>query len=1583
MADYTNGVDESYVGEYEFEELYKDVWLGYLKERVVMNGQVDEPLEHPKPVVPAPGVQPHAGLPSPPQSSTPVPQPRITSPPPQPTSPPPTNTGSQRTRRPLPPTPGPPGGLVAPPPPVRQNVPADLPDYRPRSRPPLNNSPPEPPNVTNVTVQVPDVLPSHFNESYGVPHQHSAYPPTSYGYSHETDPASSYTERAASPALTTAPPYMYDEEPTSYNPRYLAPLPPSHSNGRHGAYDRSDEPFRSASYQPIPHGEFSILDRTNSQGSNYFSAISAHDSDDGANMTTIDRGAIPTQTIYTSNGPNREDSMGSVGSPGSDHYFTFGNSTNNIAGPSGLTRSPSDVLNHIRNYGPRPLELHQQEDFPDDESCIEGYFVNLSLLSHLAVQLHDKVPRGTHVKGSIPYPRAFTGKDIVSTIASLIRDELRINHGVSTAERSIALQVARSLQSQLFFYEVEWGGQVLQDGVEDVYMFPDDSDVPSDMPLEKEELPTGVIVSLSKCYASGCMEGVACYAYGCPRKGDTLVQQASALVEPAPKRVREEWRVPPEVLSSLPESEISRQTIIHKLIIKEEQYIRDLDLIETTFIQPLRTANPPVMPPLQLEEFMDEVFGNFLELRDANKRLLEFMYVRQREQGPVIQRIGDIFLDAATELFRSEYPLYIGNHPVAERRLKEEMDNNPEFRLFIEKCSRKQVSRFGENVRLDLRQCLSRPSEHLQKYPILIDVILKETADGNPDADFLAEAINALKNLQNVAQLRTFQSTMGRGITSKWEWHDLVSPDVIHKISPIQMKRQSIMWELIKGEMSYVKDLESIEKIYIRPLRDSNPPIIGPDRLPQFLQDVFHNYAELHAHHRRLVDSFHEIQREEHPEIRSLVAPVFDAALNFREAYLEYIPNYPIAAFRIDEELEKNPAFRAFHEQTIRHPDAHRLDMKSFINRPIPRLLRYELLLKNISDHTPPDHPDREVIPEVIDIIKSLGKETEPGVESAKQKVRLWKFNSDLVSKAEEGIDLDLLNENRSLLHTGKLYRQAEGWESWSELFVLLFDNYLVLTKKVTDKNGITKYNIVRRPIPLDLLTLVNFADQPAQRATGLLRGLRREDAQAIARNTEAGDSRLVYPCTIHHNGRTGGNIVLYAETNQAREEWKQKLEEAIGLRKVVQEANKVFEMETLSNHTFTLPPPSLANTPWNDGSVFTGKVTCSVPFMTADSRSLVAIGCTEGVWIGFRHDSHSMRRVLHLRGVTQCAMLEDFGLFLILSEKTLYAYHIEALVPTVPGQPPGQGPQKLGKDVSFFRIGSLQGRTVVIYMRKRGTESHFHVMEPVVDRINEVNRPTSGFGIRLGLSGRKPDWFRTYREFFLTGEVYDVVFLKAKLAILNQKGFEIMDLSTFNSVIIPQKDDAQFAHLTKRSDSCKPLGMYRCTEDEFLLCYDEFGLYVNRHGDPSRHHGVVEWEGTAERVALHAPYILLFDPRFIEVRHLETGRLAQLITGSDIRCTWDSQELDLQNAGGGPVSVSEDQMSQSARIHGVMNVSVNNSQPALVPVRVTLQHVFELVPTIPLYLPGSLASPSTVAYFPQSYSPPRSPPTRNSRQLG
>jgi hypothetical protein len=152
---------------------------------------------------------------------------------------------------------------------------------------------------------------------------------------------------------------------------------------------------------------------------------------------------------------------------------------------------------------------------------------------------------------------------------------------------------------------------------------------------------------------------------------------------------------------------------------------------------------------------------------------------------------------------------------------------------------------------------------------------------------------------------------------------------------------------------------------------------------------------------------------------------------------------------------------------------------------------------------------------------------------------------------------------------------------------------------------------------------------------------------------------------------------------------------------------------------------------------------TCS-SVVTADGRAVVAVGCTEGVWIGFRHDyrcevcapvvpyCRSPSFGSHAPGAASedgHAMCDARGLWnlprscqqgksaFLLSEppiislvcyKSLFAYDMEALLPSSLQSPlahTSQTPQKLNdsKDVQFFSFGSLGGRTFVIYMKKKG----------------------------------------------------------------------------------------------------------------------------------------------------------------------------------------------------------------------------------------------------------------------------------------
>lgn len=93
-----------------------------------------------------------------------------------------------------------------------------------------------------------------------------------------------------------------------------------------------------------------------------------------------------------------------------------------------------------------------------------------------------------------------------------------------------------------------------------------------------------------------------------------------------------------------------------------------------------------------------------------------------------------------------------------------------------------------------------------------------------------------------------------------------------------------------------------------------------------------------------------------------------------------------------------------------------------------------------------------------------------------------------------------------------------------------------------------------------------------------------------------------------------------------------------------------------------------------------------------------------------------------------------------------------------------------------FFTVGQLSGRTLVLYMKKKGMDSLFRVLEPIMNRGDDSQRQQRRpFG---NILGQRAEWFRLYKDFFIPTEALAVHFLKHKLAVVCAKGFEIMDLT-------------------------------------------------------------------------------------------------------------------------------------------------------------------------------------------------------------
>ena len=116
------------------------------------------------------------------------------------------------------------------------------------------------------------------------------------------------------------------------------------------------------------------------------------------------------------------------------------------------------------------------------------------------------------------------------------------------------------------------------------------------------------------------------------------------------------------------------------------------------------------------------------------------------------------------------------------------------------------------------------------------------------------------------------------------------------------------------------------------------------------------------------------------------------------------------------------------------------------------------------------------------------------------------------------------------------------------------------------------------------------------------------------------------------------------------------------------------------------------------------------------------------------------------------------------------------------------------------------------------------------------------------------------------------------------------------------------------------------------LNASSELGVYIDKHGTLINDRTAVEWEGVAERVSYHHPYILLFSGSFIEVRHAASGRLEQIIRGNDIQCIWQGTG----HRGEDPTTV---QPSQNLSVIGVTSAPAGLDELAV-------QRIFTLVPS-------------------------------------
>jgi len=206
----------------------------------------------------------------------------------------------------------------------------------------------------------------------------------------------------------------------------------------------------------------------------------------------------------------------------------------------------------------------------------------------------------------------------------------------------------------------------------------------------------------------------------------------------------EDWatfhKVTKEAVEKAGRKEVERQNILHEIVQGEDNYIKRLDVLRLLYRDRLLSAQPPVIPPKKIDKFVRDVFSKVDAVWKANEdHLRPQIKYRQREQGPWIVGFSDIFREWIRKA-RQAYIEYAASFPYAKFLVGHEAEKNILFRRFLDEAQADKRSN-----KLDYNMFLKAPIARLQRYGLLIDMVIRNSLEDNEEKRNLIIAKEEIK----------------------------------------------------------------------------------------------------------------------------------------------------------------------------------------------------------------------------------------------------------------------------------------------------------------------------------------------------------------------------------------------------------------------------------------------------------------------------------------------------------------------------------------------------------------------------------------------------------------------------------------------------------------------------------------------------------------------------------------------------------------------------------------------------------------------------------------------------------------------
>ncbi|KAL6070710.1 RhoGEF domain containing protein [Balamuthia mandrillaris] len=266
----------------------------------------------------------------------------------------------------------------------------------------------------------------------------------------------------------------------------------------------------------------------------------------------------------------------------------------------------------------------------------------------------------------------------------------------------------------------------------------------------------------------------------------------------------------------------------------------------------------------------------------------------------------------------------------------------------------------------------------------------------------------------------------------------------------LRLREQAIS-ELITTETDYVRDIKLIYSLYYHPLKQ-----LGILDKQQFigifsnLQIIINVNTELEA----------TLSNCDPKDPNQCIGPIFIKAADYLKMYTQYCANQSKCVTILDELEQSNKAFASFLDDCATSAGSRGLSINSFLIKPVQRICKYPLFLKELLKYTPDSHPDYKDLQAAYEKVSSVVEVVNQKKRESEDMQKILEIQGT-IQGLHEG--LKLLEPARRLVMEGWMHKVAHHGRAQYRLFYL-FTDLLIYVKPLMMSHSKNKQGAPAKP---------------------------------------------------------------------------------------------------------------------------------------------------------------------------------------------------------------------------------------------------------------------------------------------------------------------------------------------------------------------------------------------------------------------------------------------------------------------------------------------------------------------------------------